>query len=55
MPSYAWSVQFPDNLKTAVEALARRQHRTTAEQVRYLLERAIANEAMKGREAGQHG
>jgi hypothetical protein len=31
MPSYAWSVRIPDDLKTAVETLARRQHRTTAE------------------------
>ena len=47
MPSYTWSVRIPDSLQKPIAELARAQHRTAAEQVRFMLERALAAHAIK--------
>jgi hypothetical protein len=46
MPSYTWSVRIPDSLRKPITELARGQHRTAAEQVRFMLERALAAHAI---------
>ena len=38
----SWTVRLPTQIKTAIEELARADHRQPAQQVRFMLERAVA-------------